>query len=133
MTRADGRELAAVFAGGFAGAAARAQLADSLAYEPGGWPWATLLANLAGALMLGYVATLLRGEEHPTDLRLRLLGTGFCGALTTFSALQLELLVMLEDGESALAGAYVLVSVAAGLAAVVAGSGLARRRRRVPA
>lgn len=133
MTRADGRELAAVFAGGFAGAAVRAQLSDSLAHQPGGWPWATLLANLAGAFMLGYVVALLRDGGCATDLRLRLLGTGFCGALTTFSALQLELLVMLEDRELALAGAYVLVSVAAGLAAVVAGSGLARRRRRLPA
>lgn len=111
----------------------RAQLAESLAGEPGGWPWATLLANLAGAFLLGYVATLLRDGGPAAGLRLRLIGTGFCGALTTFSALQLELLVMLEDSEHGLGAAYVLVSVAAGLAAVIIGSSLARRRRPAPA
>lgn len=130
MTRADGRDLAAVFAGGFAGAILRAQLVEALAHDRGGWPWATLLANLAGAFLLGYAATLLRDRGPAATLRLRLLGAGFCGALTTFSTLQLELLVMLEEGEDALAAAYVLVSVSAGLAAVVSGSALARRRLR---
>ena len=125
----DGRELAAVFAGGFAGAIVRAELAEGLAPSAGGWPWATVLANLAGAFLLGYVATLLRDRGPGADIRLRLLGTGFCGALTTFSTLQFELLVMLGDGDGALAAAYVLASVAAGLAAVVAGDRLARRRR----
>lgn len=133
MTRAGAGEPAAVFAGGFAGAIVRAQLAESLAHEPAGWPWATLLANLAGAFLLGYVATLLRDRQAAGDLRLRLVGTGFCGALTTFSALQFELLVMLEGGEPALAAAYVLISVIAGLAAVVTGSVLARRHRQAPA
>lgn len=128
--RADGRELAAVFAGGFAGTITRAQLGDALAHDAGAWPWATLLANLAGAFLLGYVAALLRERGPAAELRLRLLGTGFCGALTTFSTLQLELLTMLDDAEPALAAAYVLVSVGAGLAAVVAGSALARPRRR---
>ena len=125
----DGRELAAVFAGGFAGAIVRAELAEGLAPSAGGWPWATVLANLAGAFLLSYVATLLRDRGPGADIRLRLLGTGFCGALTTFSTLQFELLVMLGDGDGALAAAYVLASVAAGLAAVVAGDRLARRRR----
>ena len=133
MTRADGRELTAVFAGGFAGTIARAQLAETLPHEAAGWPSATLLANLVGAFLLGYVATLLRRPGPHVDLRLRLVGSGFCGALTTFSTLQLELLVMLDAGEHALAAAYVLVSVAAGLAAVVAGGALARRQRQVPA
>jgi len=124
------RELAAVFAGGFAGAIVRADLADALSPEAGGWPWPTFLANVAGAFLLGYVATLLRDRGPGTDLRLRLLGTGFCGALTTFSTLQFELLVMLDDGDGALAAAYLLASVAAGLAAVVTGDRLARRRHR---
>ena len=129
-TGADGRELGAVFAGGFAGAIARAGLTEGLADTGAGWPWATLLANLAGAFLLGYVATLLRDGGPGADVRLRLLGTGFCGALTTFSTLQLELLRMLDDGDAARAATYALVSVGAGLAAVVAGRALAGRRRR---
>ena len=126
MSRAA--EVAAVFAGGFAGAVARAQVAEALAHEPATWPWATLIANVAGALLLGCVVTLLRDGGAAAGLRLRLLGTGFCGALTTFSALQFELLAMLDHGEHALAAGYAVVSIAAGLAAVMTGSALAGRR-----
>jgi CrcB protein len=114
------RELTAVFAGGFAGAIARVALAEGWATDPAQWPWATLLANLAGALILGFVAARLRYGR----VRL-LLGTGFCGALTTFSTLQLELLQMLDGEHYALAAAYVVVSVALGLAAVALGRRLA--------
>ena len=116
----DPRGLAATFAGGFAGAIARVALAESWAGDPARWPWATFAANIAGALILGYVAARLR------DGRARLLvGTGFCGALTTFSTMQLELLRMLDGEHYALAAAYALVSLALGLAAVALGRRLA--------
>jgi fluoride exporter len=114
------RGLAAIFAGGFAGAIARVALAEAWAAEPGHWPWATFVANIAGALILGYVAARLR--EGRARL---LLGTGFCGALTTFSTLQLELLLMLDGERYALVAAYTLTSVALGLAAVAVGRRLA--------
>ena len=120
--RRDGRELAAIFAGGFAGALARVALAESLPADAGQWPWATFLANVAGALVLGYVATRVRERR-----RLLALGTGLCGALTTFSALQLELLLMLDDAYFVLAAGYATASVAAGLAAVSLASRVARR------
>jgi len=121
--RVDGRELAAIFAGGFVGALARVALGEALPADPGAWPWATFLVNVAGALMLGWVAAHVRERR-----RTALLGTGFCGALTTFSALQLELLLMLDGAHYALAAAYALTSVAAGIAAVTLATGLARRR-----
>jgi CrcB protein len=115
------RDLTAVFAGGFIGALARVALADAVASDPAQWPWATFAANVAGALVLGYVAVRVR------DARSRLLlATGFCGALTTFSTLQLELLLMLDGGHYGLAAAYAAVSVVAGLAAVDLGRRLAR-------
>jgi CrcB protein len=125
--RRDVRGLAAIFAGGFAGAILRVGLAESVAADPAHWPWATFIANVAGALVLGYVA------ERVRDPRRRLLlATGFCGALTTFSTLQLELLWMLDAASYELAGAYALASVAAGLLAVAMGRGLARGARGVP-
>ena len=109
----DPRGLAAIFAGGFAGAIARVALAESWISDPAHWPWATFAANIAGALVLGYVAARLR--DGPAR---QLVGTGFCGALTTFSTMQLELLRMLDGEHYALAAAYAVVSLALGLAAV---------------
>ncbi len=128
--RADRRVLAAIFLGGFAGAVARALAGEALDPDPGQWPWATLLVNVAGAFVLGHVITRVEdGREHFTAAG-RLLGTGFCGALTTFSTLQLEVLRMLDAGHGALAGAYVAVSVTAGLAAVALATRLTRRAGR---
>jgi fluoride exporter len=107
------RELTAVFIGGVAGALARAGVADALAHDPGRWPWATLIVNVAGAFVLGAVAA--RGH------RLALIGQGFCGALTTFSAFQLELLQMLDADRVGLALAYAVASLALGLAAAELG------------
>jgi CrcB protein len=121
--RLGGSELAAVFAGGFAGALVRVALAEALPADAGQWPWATFLANVAGALALGYVATRVRERR-----RLLLLGSGLCGALTTFSALQLELLLMIDGEHYALAAGYTAASVAAGLAAVTLSTRVARRR-----
>ena len=127
--RVDGRELAAIFAGGFVGAIARAELAEALALGAGGWPWATFVVNVAGAFALGYFTTRLQERLPPSAYRRPLLGTGFCGALTTFSTMQLELLEMLDGGRLALAAAYALVSVAAGFAAVAVATNLVRRAR----
>jgi len=121
----DGRELAAIFAGGFAGAVARAQLAESLPTGNGQWPWATFLVNVAGAFALGYLLTRLPDASY----RRSLLGTGFCGALTTFSTMQLELLEMLDGAHYALAAAYALLSVSAGFGAVALATNLVRRQR----
>jgi CrcB protein len=127
--RVDGRELAAVFAGGFAGAIARAALAEALPVSAGGWPWATFVVNVAGAFALGYFTTRLQERLPLSAYRRPLLGTGLCGALTTFSTMQLELLRMLDDGLLALAAAYALVSIAAGFAAVAVATNIVRRAR----
>ena len=98
-------------------------LVEAFPPAPAAWPWATLIANLAGAAVLGYAVVRLGGELQ----RLRFVGTGFCGALTTFSALQIELLLMLDDGAYGLAAGYAAVSIAAGLACIAAGMRAARR------
>jgi fluoride exporter len=92
---------------------------EALPPDPGRWPWATLMANVAGAFVLGWLATRAR------DRRLPFLGVGVCGAFTTFATLQLELLLMLDAGRVALAAAYAIVSVCAGYAAAAVASRLA--------
>ena len=127
--RIDRQELAAIFAGGFVGAIARALLADALAHDPSQWPWATFIVNVAGAFLLGYFTTRLQERLPLSSYRRPLLGTGFCGALTTFSAMQLELLRMLDGDHVGLAIAYASVSVAAGFLAVTVATNLVRRAR----
>ncbi|MGD9570670.1 MAG: CrcB family protein [Thermoleophilia bacterium] len=117
---------AAIALGGAAGACLRFGVDEIAPVEPGRWPWATLIVNLAGAALLGYLATLLR-DAPARDLRRPLLGTGLCGALTTFSTLQVEVIALGRDGHAGLGAAYLAVSVAAGLACVTAGGLVARR------
>ncbi len=118
------KDGAAVMIGGAAGTLARAGLAEALPVTPGHWPWATFAANLAGTLLLGWlVAAVAGGLWRP------LVGTGFCGALTTFSTFQVQLVELADDGHGALAALYLVVSVASGLAAAALGGRLARRRR----
>ena len=126
---ADRRELAAIFAGGFAGAVARVALADALPADPGAWPWATFLVNVTGAFVLGYVTTRLQERLPVSAYQRPLLGTGFCGALTTFSTMQLELLRMLDAGAVGRAAAYAGLSVAAGFAAVALATNVVRGTR----
>jgi len=127
--RFDRRELAAVFVGGFVGTVARAELVDAVPTRTGQWPWATFAVNLTGAFLLGYFTTRLQERLPLSSYRRPLLGTGLCGGLTTFSTMQLELLRMLDRSEVALAVAYALVSVSAGLVAVAVATNLVRRAR----
>ena len=71
-----------------------------------------------------------RQERLPlSSYRRPLLGTGFCGALTTFSTMQLELLRMLDEGRAGLAAGYAAASIAAGFLAVLVATNLVRRAR----
>jgi fluoride exporter len=127
--RVDRRELAAIFLGGFLGAIARLGLLEALPPRAGTWPWATFAANIAGAFALGYLTTRLQERLPLSAYRRPFLGTGVCGALTTFSTMQLELLDMLDDGGGALAAGYAAASLAAGLLAVAAATNLVRHAR----
>jgi CrcB protein len=127
--RFDRRELAAIFAGGFIGAVARAGLVEALPHSAGEWPWATFLVNVVGAFLLGYFTTRLQERLPLSSYRRPLLGTGLCGALTTFSTMQLELVEMLDEGAIALALGYAVASVTAGFLAVAVSTNLVRRAR----
>jgi fluoride exporter len=126
--KVDRRELAAIFVGGAIGALARYGLAEALPHEAGTWPWATFAVNIAGALALGYLTTRLQERLPPTAYRRPLLGTGFCGALTTFSTMQVELLQMLDDGRAGLAAGYAAASIVAGVLAIAAMTNVVRAR-----
>ena len=125
--RVDRREILAVFAGGAVGAIARALVGEALPHDPGSWPWATFAVNVAGAFILGLLVTRLQERVPPSAYCRPLLGTGFCGALTTFSTFQVELLDMLDADRAALAATYAAASIAAGCLAVALATNLSRR------
>ena len=124
----DRRELLAIFAGGFIGAVVRAELGVALTRGPEQWPWATFVVNIAGAFLLGYFITRLQERLPLSAYRRPFLGTGLCGALTTFSTMQLELLRMLDADAIGLAAGYAVASIVAGLAAVALATNLVRAR-----
>ena len=125
----DVRELAAIFAGGAAGAIARVLIARHVGSSAPNWPWSTFLINISGTFLLGYFATRLQERLPLSRYRRPLLGTGFCGAYTTFSTFQVELLRMIEDGRLWVAVLYAGSSIAAGLVAVTIATAGVRRVR----
>lgn len=106
-----------VFLGGMLGAPLR-YLADRAvrSRHDGHFPWGTLAVNVAGCLVLGGLAALALSAPL-----LALLGTGFCGALTTYSTFGHETLRLVERKCYLYAAANVVGSVVAGLGAAWVG------------
>lgn len=131
--QARGTDLAFVFVGGAAGTALRWLAEQTWPAHDGQWPVGTFLVNVSGAFVLGVLLEVLvrRGADEGPRRRVRLaVGTGFCGAFTTYSAFALELSLLGKGGHIALAVAYALVSVCVGVTA--AWLGVAAARRAVP-
>jgi CrcB protein len=129
----DRREIAAIFLGGAAGSLLRVLVAYELPAHVATWPWATFIVNVSGCFALALIATHLRERPPESPHWHPLLGTGFCGAYTTFSTMQLELVRMLDHGSYGLAIGYALGSVLAGYLAILAGAAFARRARQAGA
>jgi fluoride exporter len=120
---------ASILIGGAAGALARAGVGRAFPTHPGDWPWATFAVNIAGAALLAWLTTRLAEVIAPTRYWRLLLGTGFCGALTTFSTFQVETIRLARDGHDGLATAYAVSSMALGLGVAAGCTVLARRHR----
>lgn len=90
------------------------------------FPWGTLIVNLAGGLLMGLLAGFMF-ERRPPDHDLWLLiGVGFLGGFTTFSAFSFDLFAMIEQGRSLFAAGYALLSVIGALGLLFVGYWLAR-------
>lgn len=113
--------IIAVAIGGMVGAPAR-YLVDSLVSDrfPSEMPWGTATVNTAGALLFGLLTGLALGH-HLGPVPKTLLGTGFCGAFTTFSTFTFETMQLLEDGRISRAALNVVGGAVIGLLAAAAG------------
>jgi CrcB protein len=87
------------------------------------FPWGTFAVNVVGSFVLGLTVSAVSAADGPSWL-VALVGTGFCGALTTFSTFGFETVRLVEDGAWRAAGMNVLASVTVALAACAAGWGL---------
>ncbi|MEU7900181.1 fluoride efflux transporter CrcB [Nonomuraea sp. NPDC049152] len=84
------------------------------------FPWGTFTANVVGSLILGVLTGAALSGAAGADVQL-LLGTGLCGALTTYSTFSVETLRLAEAGAAFFAAANVIVSIIAGLGALFLG------------
>ena len=107
-----GMGLVSVALGGALGSVLRYLLAVWFRPDLSVLPWATLLANVAGCLLLGY----LHGRTAINPGLLLLAGVGFCGGLTTFSTLSAEL-VHLGGASLLKAGLYLTITLWVGIGA----------------
>lgn len=111
--------------GGAMGATARygVNRAAVAAFGPG-FPWATLIVNVAGSFLMGALAVVL---SRLGNAWAPLLMTGVLGGFTTFSAFSLDTLLLWQRGTQGTAAAYVAASVGLSLLAIVAGLAVAQR------
>lgn len=117
--------LLAVSAASALGAPARYLLDRAIAGRRGSaLPLGTMAINLTGAFLLGLLTGLAAHHGLPKEAVV-VLGTGFCGAYTTFSTFSYETMRLVEDGSIAEAGTNVAVSLAAGMGMAALGLGLA--------
>ena len=109
--------------GGGAGAVCRYAL--TVLPISGRIPFATLIANALGALIIGFLAgCAIQLDSFPANLNL-LLKTGFCGGFTTFSTFSLETVTLWQQHRFWTAGGNAMLSLAVCFAGVTAGQALA--------
>lgn len=83
-------------------------------------PWGTMLVNVVGSLVLGVLVGASTGHDVPDAVTLTL-GTGFCGALTTYSTFGYETFRLVEDGARLSAALNVALSLVVGVGAAALG------------
>ena len=117
----------AVAVGAAAGGVSRYYLSLAVQQRLGAdFPWGTLLVNVTGSLLLGFLMRYaLATPSFSAEMRL-LLTTGFCGGYTTFSTFSYETVMLLEDGRYERAGAYVAGSLIVAMVATAFGFILAQ-------
>jgi CrcB protein len=108
--------------GGAVGALARWAVAEAVPGSPGGWPWATLLVNLTGCLLLGVLFAVLAARLPEAPWPRPFLAVGVLGGFTTYSTFAVDLVALVRTGAAGTAAGYLLVSVVGGVLAVAAGA-----------
>ena len=115
------RNIIAVGVGSFIGGIARYLVSLAMKGISKGFPWATVLVNLIGCLIIGLLwGFLSRNASESTSWGL-FLTVGLCGGFTTFSTFSKEALTMLQTGQIWGFASYIALSILAGIALVALG------------
>lgn len=125
--RAPWALLGVISAGGVLGACARHALALAWPHRPAGFPWATLVINVSGCLLIGVLMVLISEVWSAHRLLRPFLGVGVLGGYTTFSTYVVDVQRLLVAGAARTALLYLAATALAALAAVYAGITLTRR------
>lgn len=112
--------VVAMLAAGAAGAVLRYLVESRVDRAPGRWPWGMFSVNAAGSALLGAVIVLISDGRVP-PAALPVVGTGLCGALTTFSGFSLATLD--AAGRSRARGAALVAGMVVGCAVAAAAGG----------
>jgi CrcB protein len=123
--------LGVIAAGGVVGALSRFAVSTTWPHAPAAFPWSTLMVNISGCLLIGVLMTIVLELTEPHRLVRPFLGVGVLGGYTTFSTASVELQRMLDAGRGAPALLYLAASLFGAVAAVWAGTVLARAGERV--
>jgi CrcB protein len=125
LTRIRRDLVGVVFVGGCLGGWARYAVVSAWHAPDRAFPSATLTVNLVGALVLGLLVVFVSTARPGRYLR-PLVGTGFCGALTTFSSVVVATDQLFAHHRAVTAVAYLGASIAGGLAAAAIGVAFGR-------
>ncbi|MER3127421.1 fluoride efflux transporter CrcB [Bacillus pumilus] len=114
----------AVFIGGLIGTLCRYELSQAVVSES--FPYATLIENVIGSLLLGLSTGYFMFRKDKKYLA-ALIGTGFCGGFTTMSTFSKETVLLLQTGQLTSSVMYILSSVPFGVAAALCGLMMSQR------
>ncbi|EKN68128.1 fluoride efflux transporter CrcB [Schinkia azotoformans] len=117
-------QILLVMIGGFLGAIGRFSVGEW--FNPNqGFPFGTLLVNLIGCFLLGWLLTFMSRHSKNYSYLTLFLGTGVIGSFTTFSTFSVETIQLFKQGLVVLGLLYVLISIFFGLLLAYLGSKLA--------